>query len=839
MENKRKSNLNDEQQIVVDHTDGPLQVVAGAGSGKTTVLMHRTANIIEKNIPPANILLVTFTKKAANEIKERLIETNGDLGKEVNAGTFHSICLQRILKRYADEEFLNSVGLQEKWEGMDQKDQSKLIRKTMNDMTDEDKEYCSENEIKPKQFEAFLSLVRSMGIRREDYMMVKKEIHDSGQKDSPLYWLPDHMASDGIKNFKAFEEIALRFWNRYEDICREKNAIDFDDILLLSCSLLEKREDIAKKLSDEWKYIMLDEYQDTNIVQMRIMDSIAKHHKNICVVGDDQQSIYAFRGSNIGVIRGFKKRYPEAKVVSLTYNYRSTSEILLVSNRVAGAMPNRLSNEFLKSPINKHDKRPTLRGFMSSEDEAKYITNDIRMKIMNGTPPNEIAVLYRNRSVKQSLEREFLNNNIAYNIYGDTSFFDRKEVQDTIAMVRYIFRPWSALSAIRMLDGSNLPISGDLVQKNSEKRGVSPHQFMLEYAKASHEVLGDRTRDTEEDKSKRYLNKVNSVSNNLAMVMDSRKTELLPKMVKQYESLSDMTKVIINKIDDEYYSQGSIRKNEVQKAGTIFRKISKELKKDFHEINIDAVKELSSEATYLIKHSVNKSNETRLFLETMDAMTETARICDIPGVNKEMLSGLPRVMRDALAAVWETYMASNLEKHTKSRTNADGDSDNFDNRVKNVEYILDRFSSKIEESMKLAENQEIAFSDIIDLSLDDLVMLVDQAPDENQMSQVQLMTMHASKGLEFKDTYVMGLVDEVMPGKNTEDSPARVEEELRLFYVAITRAQQNLSMSYSLTRKTYGDDVEKCKPSKFLQNVLDVVDYYKAKKNHRYQNTIR
>lgn len=838
MENmqKVKNSLNPEQQSVVDKINGPLQVVAGAGSGKTTVLMHRTANIINNNVPPANILLVTFTKKAANEIKERLIETNGDEGKEVNAGTFHSICLQRILKRYADEEFLESVGLKDKWEGMDQKDQSRIVRRANNDMTDEDKEYCSDNEIKPKQFESFLSLVRSMGVKREDYKQAREDVVYNNEKDSPLYWLPEHLAGDGINDFKAFEDIALRFWDRYEAICRERNAIDFDDILLLSCYLLEKRPDVAKKLSDDWKYIMLDEYQDTNIVQMRIMDSIAKHHRNICVVGDDQQSIYAFRGSNIGVIRGFKDRYPETDVLSLTYNYRSTSEILLVSNRLAGAMPNRLSNEFLKSPINKHSAKPQLRGFASSEDEAKFIATDIKRKLKDGVEPNEISVLYRNRGVKQSLEREFLNNNISYNIYNDTSFFDRKEVQDSIAMVRFMFRPWSALSAVRLLEGSNLPISGELVQKNSEQKGVSPHQFMVEYANTSYEMLGDKTRDNENEKKKRYINKAMMVDRNLIAVIDSGDIGLIEKVSDQYKNLSDMTKIIIEKIDDEYYSQGSIRKNEVQKAGTIFRKINKELKKDYQDINSDKVKDMSSEALYLLRHSVNKSNEVRLFLETMDAMTETARICDIPDIDKSMLKGLPRIMRDALASTWETYLASNLEKHTKNRTNADGDVDNFDNRIKNVEYILDRFASKIDESIELAENKELNFSDIVDTAIDDLVMLVEQDPDENQLSQIQLMTMHASKGLEFDNTYVMGLVDEVLPGKNTDNNPARVEEELRLFYVAITRAKENLTMSYSTTRKTYGNDVEKSKASKFLENVLDVVDYKKAPKNYNNYN---
>lgn len=829
MNDNQKTRLNEEQQRVAMTMDGPLQVVAGAGSGKTTVLMDRTKNIIENKALPSEILLVTFTKKAANELKERLVVKIGEQGKEVNAGTFHSICLQRVLKRYADEDFLATVGLSDKWEGMDANDQSRLTKQAFKEMTDEDIDYCESQGIKPKNFESFLSLVRSMGVKREQYLSAKDEVIKSKDKANPLFWINDYMQGDGIENFEEFETVALKFWERYEQLCRSKNAVDFDDILMLTCQLVEEKEDVAKKLSEEWKYIMLDEYQDTNVVQMKIMDSVAKHHGNICVVGDDQQSIYSFRGSNINVIRGFKERYPEAKMLTLTYNYRSTSEILLASNRLAGAMPNRLSNDFLSTPINKHGKKPEVRGFKTDEEEAYWIASSVSKKIKTGTNPKDIAILYRNRGVKRALERNFLNQDLPYMIYNDTSFFNRKEVQDTVAMVRFIFRPWSALSAIRFLDGANLPVGQDLVQTNSEKRGVSPHQFLSEYAMAANDVLGDRTLDTEAEKKERYHYKTKTFLKNIKSVSQMENEErikYIPKLKTQTESINNLFKGIMEKIDNKEYTQGSIRKMEIQKGGTAIRKITKAFKKD--DVDWSEVTELASEANNYLKRSVNKSNEVRLFIDTMEAMSETAKVCDIEGINKEIIKGLPKVLRDALASTWETYMASKLEKYSNNQVASDKDTDNVDSRVANVEYILDRFQDRLDDAILQAENEELSFSEVIDVALDDLVMLVDQSQEENMKESVQMMTMHASKGLEFKNVYVIGMVSDIMPGPNPEENIQKTEEELRLFYVASTRAQEELYISYPMERKNFKNEMIKSKPSGFLLNILDVVDYYKV-----------
>lgn len=821
-----KNRLNDEQQKVATHINGPLQVVAGAGSGKTTVLMHRIQNIIASNVQPSNILAVTFTKKAANEIKERLIDKIGDQGKEVHVGTFHSICLQRILKRYADEDFLASEGLQDRWESMDQKDQSRLVRQALKEMTDEDKMYQESNEIKPKSIEQFLSLVRSMGIKRDDYKSIKQSVIENNDIEHPLYWMNDNISNSGVDDIEGFEDLCLNFWERYEQLCRSKNAIDFDDILSISCRLVESNKSVAKKLSEEWQYIMLDEYQDTNIVQMKIMDEIAENHKNICVVGDDQQSIYAFRGSNIAVIRGFKTRYPDTEMLTLTYNYRSTAEILLASNRIAGAMPNRISNDFLKTPINKHNDRPKLRGFASDYDEAKWIAKDINRKILNGEDPENIAILYRSRNVKMSLEKHFLDLDLPYTIYGDTSFFDRKEVQDVVAMIRFVYRPWSALSAVRFMDASNLPISGELVQRNADKYGISPHQFLTEFSSPANEVLGDKTLDTEEEKKKRHYNVAMFIGKNVkamqALSPEGRE-EKLPKLKKQLDYLNNTIKGIVEKVNGNEYISGSVRKNDIEKAGVSVRKVIKEI--GTSSPDWEKADGFMTEACRLVKSSVNKSNQVRLFLDTMEAISDTAKICDIPNVEKEMIKALPRVFRDAMASLWETYLGSELEKYTKNRINSEGDHNNIENNLKNVEYILDRFSEKIEESIMKAENDELEFSEIIDVAIDDIVTLVDQAPEANESPKIQMMTMHASKGLEFPHVYVMGMTSGVIPGREPEKNPMQTEEELRLFYVAATRAQEHLTLSYSMTRRGYDGQVEDTLPSMFLKNVFDVVDY--------------
>lgn len=818
------NSLNEQQLSVVNCIKGPLQVIAGAGSGKTTVLMHRTRNIIEQKLAtPKEVLLVTFTKKAAEELKERITALYGERGKDVSAGTFHSICLQKILKVHADENFLETVGLNKNWEGMDSSDQSNIVKQTMKEMLDDDIEYCKANEINNKKFEAFLSLVRSMGIEKNDLKKERENVIKNNDKENPLFSINKYFEDEGVTDYEIFEDIALRFWERYEQICRSKNAIDFDDILLLSNKLLKDKPEVSEKLSQEWKYIMLDEYQDTNTVQMNIMDAIAKHHQNICVVGDDQQSIYAFRGSNINVIRGFKNRYPNCKMLNLSKNYRSSSEILKVSNNIASAMIKRLSNEFLESPINKHSKTPTLRAFNNVYEEANFIADDIKNKIKEGVNPNDIAILYRNRMVKQNIEKEFLNKDIQYHIYNDISFFSRKEVQDVVAMIRFIFRPWSALSAIRFLDGANLPVSGEIILKNAERDNISPHGFMERYAKGSTDILNKNKNN--------YLTLYEDSIKALSLFKDNYQNEK-DEIKNLLSKVDEQLNLITSKIDNGDYPSGSIKKNDILKAGRAARKIIRSIKND--KINDDTLNDLI-DIPANIKSSVKKSNEVRMFVNTMETLLNITKLCDEKNIDKTTLYKIPKTLRNALTLTWETYMASSLEKYAKQITNSEKDADNLEARYKNIEYILDRFAEKIKEAIQNKEKNNLDFSSITDFAIDDLVMLIDQSPNDNANEKVQMMTMHASKGLEFPHVYVIGMSEDVMPGKAI-DNVSQTQEELRLFYVACTRAKDNLSISFPAQRRMYDGGVINTKPSPFLRNVINILDYYKRDNQNKPSN---
>lgn len=849
------SQLNSEQQQVITNLTGPVQVLAGAGAGKTTTLMHRVGALIEAGVRPEHILLVTFTKKAAAEIKERLVARIGEDGKLVNAGTFHSICLTKILKRHADEEFLATMGLGKNWESIDETDQAKLMRQTMNELTDADRAYCDENQWRAKNFESFLSMVRSMGIRRTHYYTEKKRVINNVELDNPLYRINDFLSGEGIDDIAGFEQIAMNFWERYEQLCRSKNAIDFDDILSISAFLMEDRPEVAKRLAEDWRYLMLDEYQDTNTVQMKVMDAIAQHHQNICVVGDDQQSIYAFRGSNIGVIRGFQERYPNAKILNLTINYRSSSEILTTANRLAGQMPNRLSEAFLKSPEYKSGKMPRLYGFRNDQEEADYICEQIIERIQQGKKPDDIAVLYRNRSIKTKIEQTLINRDVPYVLYGDTSFFDRKEVKDAISMIRFVFRPWSGLAALRFVDGSNLPVSQDIVNRNAENMKISPYQYMIHYASGARDVYGNAL-DEPETRYTRLLPQMMQIRDNIRHLSQNEEEAAahLPQLKEQMEAINQRLVKMLDDVDSEYYPTGSVRKGDVNAAGVAIRKAIKFASRGSGELNQEdwhTIETFVTDSILTIRKAVDKSNVMRLTTELMEGIKEVASICDDPMATPQMLRHIPDRLRDMLAGFWETHMQSALEGYTKSRTASDNDQDGMIGRLRNVEYVLDRFTDRLIDGIEQAladqekrqqlekedreqeidEEQELCLTEVLDLALDDLVTLIDKSPEETEEPKVQLMTMHASKGLEFDDVFVAGAINDLMPGPNPEENPAQAEEELRLLYVATTRAKQSLDITYPVERTSWDGEPKKCKPSIFLKPVLGTVEYKAAPKD--------
>lgn len=844
---------NEEQAIVSNHTYGPLQVIAGAGSGKTTTIIYRTANMIADGVLPHNILIATFTKKAAGDIKEKIKEIIGDKGLDVCTGTFHSICLTRILKRYASEAFLSSHNLTSNWEAIDDADQKKLIKQVRKELPDDLNAYMETyEEINMKSIGAFMSIIRSLGlINKREYLAEKSYAIDNGIEDHPLYDINEFIANNYSDNISAFEHVALHFWQRYEQLCRSKNAIDYDDILSLSYDLLRKEPDAALLLSKEWRFICLDEYQDTNIVQQKIMDEIAKHHQNICVVGDDKQSIYMFRGSNIRVIRSFTKRYPLAKVVSLSKNYRSTNQILLTANRIEEAMDIRLSEELLKCPFSNRGNMPRMFSFKNDYEEADYIVNEIKRRIAAGKKPCEIAVLYRQKNIKPKIERKLLEQRVGYVVHGDMSLFESKEVKDTIAMLRFIFRPWSSLGAIRFLKGSGLPVSAEIAERNSEVLGITPHQYLIRYSLPARDIMVSKT-DTDEERKQKVYYMFSQVKSNVEHILTDfeQHQSYIPSLKSQVELLTNRITNVLLRLEDgssDGYPSGSVRKGDITSVSTNLKRITKQLsgKGGVDQAALIQVKVSLDDCMTSLKNSVDKSIVIRFCTDLMESIKDLASICDDPNTTEVMLKNMPIRIRDLIASFWECSMYSHLESYIKTRAANENDG-SLSLKVKNVEYIIDVFTEKVMESVeKVFEDKAVkaqvvseglefigddslCMSDIIDSALDELITLLDKTDDSDLENKIQLMTFHAAKGLEFDDVFLAGVSQDVMPGTLAEKGTIQYEEEKRLLYVGLTRARKELDICSAIERTPFGGDKIKTKASEFLDSIVDTVVFKNA-----------
>lgn len=845
---------NEEQSAVSNHLFGPLQVVAGAGSGKTTTIIYRAVMILMAGYKPQNILITTFTKKAANDIKEKLREFIGEKSDDVCTGTFHSICLTRIIKKYADEEFLASHNLTGNWEAIDDTDQKKLIRQAFKELPSDAAAYAeSDSEgINLKKIGSFLSIVRSLGLTNpREYASEKSRAILENDLTHPLFDINDWISKNCTKNVKPFEVTALAFWERYTQVCRSKNAIDYDDILSLSLDLLRKRPVVSEMLSKEWLFIMLDEYQDTNIVQKEIMDEIARHHENICTVGDDKQSIYMFRGSNINVIRGFSERYPNARLISLSKNYRSTNQILLTANRIEEAMDIRLSNELLKCPFENRGNMPRVFAFKDDDAEAQYVVSEIIKRIARGKTPSQMAILYRNKSLKDKIEKELIRNRVEYTVQGDMSLFESKEVKDAIAMIRFIFRPWSSLGAIRFLDAASIQVSGDIVERNSDQLGITPYQFLIKYSMAARELMISSVDSEEERKSKLFYSFI-QVKQNIDHILSNidENKHLVARLKDQLDLLTNNVNDVLIKIDDPAngYPTGSIRKGDITSVLSSIKKATKLFspKVAVTKESFVSARALIDDCTTNLKKGVEKSMVVRVCTDIMDNIKEISSLCDNPNTSEKMLLSIPVRLRELIAQFWECSMYSSLEKYTKTRTSSENDG-SMETKIKNVEYVIDRFSESIFDGIKkvfedklhrdlstqgndsFLGDEALCMSQVIDIALDDLITLLDKSDDEDISNKVQLMTLHSAKGLEFDDVFLIGLSNDIMPGTFVKPGDNQYEEEKRLLYVGLTRARKELDITYPAERYSFQTKKrEQSEPSAFIGGIMDTV-IFKAK----------
>ena len=411
--------LNPPQQEAVFHTEGPLLILAGAGSGKTRVLTHRIAHLIaDKGVNPFNILAITFTNKAAQEMRERVDKLTGADGMSVWVATFHSTCV-RILRRYIDR-----LGYDNRFTIYDSDDQKTLM-----------KEICRKLNIDTKKYKE-RSLLAQIS-HAKDVMITPDEME---------------MNAGGDFNQKKVAQV----YREYQAALKSNNALDFDDLLVKTVELFQNCGDVLESYQEKFRYIMVDEYQDTNTVQFKFVSLLAARYGNLCVVGDDDQSIYKFRGANIGNILGFERVFPDAKVIRLEQNYRSTKNILNAANEViannAARKEKRLWTE------NPEGEKLHFRQFMNGFEEAEYVIGDIAKKKREHLADyRECAILYRTNAQSRLFEEKCLKANIPYKIVGGINFYARKEIKDLLCYLKMIDNSADDLAVRRIL---NVPKRG-------------------------------------------------------------------------------------------------------------------------------------------------------------------------------------------------------------------------------------------------------------------------------------------------------------------------------------------------------------------------------------------
>ena len=435
--------LNEPQREAVYHTDGPLLILAGAGSGKTRVLTHRIAYLIgERGVNPWNILAITFTNKAAEEMRQRVDNLVGFGAESVWVSTFHSACV-RILRRFIDR-----LGYENHFTIYDTDDQKTLI-----------KEVCRKVDVDTKVFKE-RSLLSAISSAKNEMI------------------LPDEFELNAGGDFAKMK--IAKVYHEYEAQMRANNALDFDDLLVKTVQLLQTQPDVLESYQERFRYIMVDEYQDTNTVQFQLVSLLAGKYKNLCVVGDDDQSIYKFRGANIRNILDFEHEFPDAKVIKLEQNYRSTGNILNAANSVIAN--NRGRKEKSLWTENGEGELIRLRQFDTAFDEADFIGEDIKSAVRQGGSYNDSAVLYRTNAQSRLLEEKFIAMNIPYKIVGGVNFYARREIKDLLAYLKTIDNGRDDVAVRRII---NVPKRGiglttiNRIQESATERGIDFYEALL------------------------------------------------------------------------------------------------------------------------------------------------------------------------------------------------------------------------------------------------------------------------------------------------------------------------------------------------------------------------
>lgn len=638
--------LDDNQRNAVLYNEGPSLVIAGAGSGKTRVLTYKIAYLLEQGVKPWNILALTFTNKAAREMQDRIDQqVGGGTANYLWMGTFHSI-FSRILRRESE-----ILGFSSNYTIYDSADSRNLIRTIIRQMNLDDKKYKD-------------SVVQSRISNAKNYLITPAVY----AQNSELY------ESDKNAQMPAIHEIYKYYWER----CRQADAMDFDDLLLYTFLLLRDNPAILAKYREQFQYILVDEYQDTNSAQHTIVSMLGKEHERVCVVGDDAQSIYSFRGANIDNILNFTKVYPRAKVFKLERNYRSTQNIVSAANSLIKKNEKQISKDVFSN--NQEGNKIKLFEAYSDIEEAEIVVNQLSELIRRKEYTySDFAILYRTNAQSRVFEESMRKRGIPYRIYGGLSFYQRKEIKDAIAYFRLVVNPHDEEAFKRII---NYPTRG----------------------------IGKVTQDKILEAATQ-----NSIS--------------LWKVLKNPEEYN----LAINK-------------------GATNRLL--EFEQMIHSFIVDATKKNAYEMAYRIVREVG-------------------------------------IMADIL-------------KETSPESLS---------RKENIEELLNGINDFC--NIRLEEgNEQVFLSDF----LSEVSLLTDQDDDNEEESKVTLMTIHSAKGLEFSNVFVVGLEENLFPSGMSGYTPSALEEERRLFYVAITRAEENCFLSYAKSRFRYGK-TEPGIPSRFLKEI--------------------
>lgn len=638
--------LNENQRTAVEHTQGPALVIAGAGSGKTRVLTYRIAQLLSQGVPAYKILALTFTNKAAREMQKRIAElVGGEIAANLWMGTFHSI-FSKILRFEAEK-----LGYTSSFTIYDTQDSKNLIKAIVKDMKLDDKVY------KPSVILGRISMAKNNLIVAQSYAQNNRILTEDTAGKRPLIG---------------------EIYKQYQQRCKQSDTMDFDDLLLQTNILFRDHPEILAKYQEKFNYILVDEYQDTNYSQYLIVKKLADIHRNICVVGDDAQSIYSFRGARIENILNFKNDYPDYKLFKLEQNYRSTTTIVDAANSVISKNKEQIPKKTFSE--NEEGEKIKVMRALSDKEEGFQVTNEI-FKLANYEQQeySDFAILYRTNAQSRILEEALRKRNIPYKIYGGQSFYQRKEIKDLLAYFRLAVNQNDEEALKRII--------------NYPRRGI-----------------GDSTVEKLREIALKYQVSIWTVLCNLNKVANAFNSGTLAKLSK-FAAMVDR----------------------------------------FRE-------QIPNENAYDIAYIIARTSGIIDDLSTDETPEGVSRKENI----QELLNGI----KDFTETAYK-----------------EGKDDKLPSFLEGVALLTDQDGEK-----------------------------------EGDQNKVTLMTIHSSKGLEFSNVFLAGMEEELFPAQQCVASPAALEEERRLFYVALTRAEKRIFLSYATTRYKNGQVVSS-RPSRFMAEI--------------------